>query len=93
MDKVIWYSSSDYEDPERHMLKLPRTYDIARPVEERAIATECAADFHNNHDGWECRWPRDITLYETEDGPPLASFEVDREMVPEFWATKKAVAA
>lgn len=91
MDTVIWYSSSDCEDPTRYALRLPSTYNVKRPIEQTMIARECAEDFHSNHDGWEALWPRDITLYETDDGPPLASFEVEREAVPEFWPTRKEV--
>lgn len=92
-ETVIWYSSSDEDGPTRYQLTLRGPYNITRPIEQSDIAQQCADDFHHNHDGWECHWPRDITLYATEDGPPLASFEVDREAVPLFYATRKAVAA
>ena len=90
---VIWYSSSDCEDPSRYELRLQGPYDVTRPIEQIDIARFAADDFHNAHDGWEARWPRDITLYATEDGPPLASFEVEREHEPHFYARRKEVAA
>lgn len=86
---VVWYSSSDCEEPSRYELLLRNNYDVTRPLEQIDIAKLAADDFHNAHDGWEAEWPRDITLYATEDGPPLASFEVDRECEPCFYAHRK----
>lgn len=92
MKQVIWYSSSDCEEPSRYELALPRGYHIMNKTDQGKLAELCADDFHSNHDGWESRWPRDITIYETEEGPPIASFEVDREAIPHFYVHRKAKA-
>lgn len=84
--KTIWYSISDCQDPTRYQLEVSERFS------ERS-AEAAAHDFHLNHDGWEARWPIDITLYETEDGPPISSFEVHREARPEFLAHRKERAA
>lgn len=47
------------------------------------IAQECAEDFHNEHDGWESRWPRNFTLLD-DSGNELGTFKVDREYEPSF---------
>ena len=85
----VWYSSSDEEDPVRYSTEVPTPTDITRPIEQRQVAEECADHFHSWRGGLFAQWPRDITLYATEDGPPLASFMVERKMVPEFYATRK----
>ncbi len=81
--KVILYSS---ESDCRHSLQVTDRRDMARPREQQQMAEECAQDFHGNHDGWESRWPREFTLYESEDGPALATFQIEREAVPMFTA-------
>jgi hypothetical protein len=51
-------------------------------------AQECAEDFHDNHDGWECNsWPYTFALREKEDGPVVGRYAVEREAVPSFCAT------
>jgi hypothetical protein len=52
----------------------------------RYVAQDCAEDYHSNHDGWECSWPITFTLYDSEDGPALACFEIERESEPVFYA-------
>lgn len=80
--KTIWYSS----EGECHPLEVDSTTCLQRPLEARHVAEKCADDFHSNHDGWECSWPRTFTLHETEDGPVVATFEIEREAVPLFIA-------
>ena len=55
----------------------------------RDVAVDAAEDFHGNHDGWEFVWPLEITLYESEEGPPIARFDVEREVVPQFHAWER----
>lgn len=50
-----------------------------------ALAEAAADDYHSHHDGWEGPWPLLITLL-NDDGTEVGVFEVDREMVPSFWA-------
>jgi len=82
----IWYSTGDNY---RYELSLNGSYDIHRPAEQYDIATQCADDFHSNHDGWEASWPRIFVLYESKSGAELARFEVERETVPAFFAYRE----
>jgi hypothetical protein len=81
--KTIWYSS---ESDCRHPLEVTDRCDMTRPREQKQVAEECAQDFHSNHDGWECRWPREFELFESEDGPAVAKLLIERESVPLFTA-------
>jgi len=54
------------------------------------IAEQAADDYHSNHDGWEGHWPKDIRLHETDGGPVVATYEVEREYSPEFSAELKS---
>lgn len=90
--KPIWYSSSDEEDPERRRIMIADQEDPTRPLEQAAIAERCA-DLFDCEEGRGLHWPRDITLYLLEDGPPVASFHVERQAVFEFVAGRKPIAA
>lgn len=46
-----------------------------------------AQDYYESHDGWESKWPLDITL-ENTDGEKM-TFKVDLEMTPNFYATER----
>lgn len=50
-------------------------------------AVDAAEDYHSNHDGWEARWPLTFAIYETEDGPEVGRFTVEREYEPQFNAS------
>ncbi len=52
------------------------------------IAQEAADDFFSNHDGWECRWPKDFIIY-SEDKKLLGMCEVEQEAQPFFCASIK----
>lgn len=77
---TYWYSVHEV-GPDATRFQLP---GITRRLDD--VAVDAAEDYHSNHDGWESSWPLDITLYETKDGPAIATFEVERETVPEFHA-------
>jgi hypothetical protein len=83
----LWYSvgrdgECRYQLPTFACTGWSRLSEWAR----RDLAVDVAEDYHSNHDGWESRWPLDIDLYETEDGPIVARYEVERESVPSFSA-------
>lgn len=84
--KTIWYS---VDGGDRFSLELSDRVCMTRPYEQVSVAQRCADDYHSNHDGWESSWPLDFTLYETENGDPVATLEVEREAIPEFTATHK----
>ena len=42
----------------------------------------CAADFHSQHDGWECEWPLTFIIY--RDGVELGRLLVHRDTEPVF---------
>lgn len=80
--REFWYSSGGSD--QRYLL---RTYGTLSDV-----AVEAAEDFHSHHDGWEARWPREFVLYDSEDGEPIARFEVERDTEPVFHAHQLAPA-
>lgn len=81
--KEYWYSTTESGEL-RYQLQ-----GVARPL--RDVAVEAAEDYHANHDGWESVWPLDFFIYDTEDGPPIGRFEVERETVPQFFAWERSV--
>jgi hypothetical protein len=55
------------------------------------LAEKCAADFHDNHDGWEySRWPNDDLLFIIfdENMKLVGKFNVYLEFEPSFSATE-----
>jgi hypothetical protein len=77
--RSVWYSVDGYET----------RYELATVFSDgRDVATDAAKDYHGNRDGWESHWPVEISLYESEEGPEVARFEVERETVPQFHATE-----
>lgn len=86
----LWYSVNDDDSEYRFCVKYtPSASSIKDDLDKEMAANHCAEDFHSNHDGWEAVWPLDITLYESEDGPSIAKFEVDREAEPVFYVRRK----
>src|SRR4051812_13285342 len=79
--KTYWYST-DRRGESRYELS-----GTMRPLRDVAIAA--AEDYHANHDGWESSWPIDFFIYESEEGPAVGRFEVERETVPEFYAWER----
>lgn len=59
------------------------------PDDPEWLAEDAAEHFHRNHDGWEASWP--VTIEVFHDGLFLGRFEVDREAVPSFNATRVKV--
>lgn len=79
---MVWYSVEEICDESVYAMNA--SWDEI----DRLVAQECADDYHHNHDGWECQsWPYTFALRESEDGPIVARFTVDREAVPSFTAT------
>jgi hypothetical protein len=79
--KTYWYATADSSDIRYELV------GTMRPL--RDVAMDAAEDYHGNHDGWESRWPLDFIIYESEDGPPAARFEIERETVPQFYAWER----
>lgn len=53
-------------------------------------AAEVAASYyHDNHDGWEDKWPIEFSV-RRDGASKWETFEVDREAVPHFHATRKS---
>lgn len=78
----MWYS---VDDDERFECKDQNLWSNCI---DRSYAEECAEDFEHEHDGWESSWPHNFTLYETEDGPAVATFCVDRDYKAVFYAKR-----
>lgn len=83
--KEVWYSVNDDDG----QYSIETSYNINDSFSLECIAKLCAENYHSEHDGWEAAWPLDITLYESEDGPAIATFEVNREAEPVFYARRK----
>ncbi len=84
MKRTYFYGIEDYG--EGCMFPIETTWPIGD-----CLAEKCADDYHSNHDGWESSWPLTIAIRETEDGPTIARFSVDRETVPQFTAKQLAL--
>ena len=52
------------------------------------VVEDCANDFHNNHDGWESRWPITFRIW-TESNEVLGDYLVERDHEPVFRAHRK----
>jgi hypothetical protein len=78
---TFWYSTAD-DDDYRYKLQ-PHTGYLPD------VAVFAAEDYHSNHDGWESNWPLLFTIYEGEEGPAVARFEVELESIPQFHAWER----
>lgn len=54
-------------------------------TDPRYFAQEAAEYCQNERDGWEWEWP--VVFGIARDGVEVARFNIEREMVPEFYAT------
>ena len=85
--REFWYAVIEvYGEPYRYQM-----HSVLRDAEDWAV--EAAEDYHGNHDGWEAHWPLTFAIYETEDGPEIARFLVERETVPQFHAAPATLQA
>lgn len=55
------------------------------------IAEEAGEDFYSNHDGWECSWPMEFTIFEHDVS--IGRFNVSVEFEPRFDAEQLKAAA
>lgn len=78
--KSFWYSFDD--GVTRYCLR------VHAGSTESDCAVAAGEDYHTNHDGWEARWPKVVRLFSTEDGPEVARFEIERDTMPVFYASK-----
>lgn len=85
INKTYWYSTEN---------SFGLRYELRGSMRNlRDVACDAAEDYHGNHDGWESVWPLEIVIYESEEGPPVGHFEVEREVVPQFYAWERPPAA
>lgn len=84
---IAFYSVVEHGDT-RHEFKANgmTVSKSAAAIHLRWAAEDAASDYHSNHDGWESHWPLTFVIYESEAGPELARFSVDREAAPQFTA-------
>lgn len=84
---TCFYSiAEDGEGEDATRYPLETTWFTPRPREAQAAAEEAAEDYHNNHDGFEAKWPLTVVFYETEEGPEMSRWLVEMEHVPSFSA-------
>ncbi|WGL99114.1 hypothetical protein QE177_04330 [Arsenophonus sp. aPb] len=80
---LIQYAIHDINDEEdRYELEI-NSYDEKW---SDLIATQCAEDYHNNHDGWESDWPLVIRIFANNE--IIGDFKVEMEFWPSFPAKK-----
>jgi hypothetical protein len=88
---IYWYEihGSRYSVESQPYSWSPKNpYDLTDEYDLEALAEFCADEYHSNHDGWENSWPLNISIAESEDGAIIATFSVEREAQPVFYATK-----
>lgn len=84
--KTYWY---EVDGGDRFEIDGPSwAYDLTHDQDQEALVDDCAEDYHKNHDGWEDTWPLKFSIAETEDGPIIATFNVERDYTPMFCAYK-----
>lgn len=87
-DEFKAYDADEREDcawkvPDRRGILYPET---SAPVTDAREAAELYAEyFHNQCDGWESTWPLEFVVH---DGEHYFRIEVEREMAPDFHASK-----
>lgn len=75
------YYKTEQDDSTAFELPNSEDYDL-----DDFTAGQCAEDYHDQHDGWECTWPIQILLAEKEDSAVWKLFLVEREYSAEFYA-------
>ena len=61
-------------------------WNIQSEIDQEMMAAECAADHHENHDGWESSWPLVISLHDPATKQVIVRLSVEREFDPTFSA-------
>jgi hypothetical protein len=85
MNKTYWY-----EVDENNRFPLDAIYDLDDDTIIDCFVGYCAGDYYYNHDGWEDTWPVKISIAETENGQTFASYIVELETEPVFYAERIA---
>lgn len=78
----------DGEDVAKHTIIVQGLYDISDEMDRKLLMQEAAADFHYNRDGWDADWPITFAMYEGDNGPEIARYEIERESRPSFSVTR-----
>ncbi len=81
--RIWFYSVPEQCEKSRYWYVSP----WVRTPSHMFLAECCAEDYHGNHDGRKCDWPLVFVLFDTEDGPEIARFTVELEILPAFNAT------
>lgn len=83
---IIQYSVDGADIKHANYLDPIDVDEDADEFEYEMLAQMAAADYWENHDGWESHWPLNIELF--VDGSSVGVFEVVAEMEPTFSASK-----
>ena len=77
----IWYTVPDHDEESRYSCDVPMW------AEDRDDqAEECAEHYHDQCDGARDEWPLTFVIHDSEDGPEVARFKVERVLTPMFSA-------
>lgn len=82
---LIYYTVEDFNDGFDDAYAMKGNFYLEDNWELEMAAQDCAQNFWTNHDGWECSWPLNFTLY-SPDGKTLGTFEIEQEYDPVFSA-------
>lgn len=85
--ELIYYTVEDFNDGFSDAYDMKGNFYLEDKWELEMAAQDCANDFWSNHDGWECSWPMNFTLY-APDGVALGTFEIEQEVEPVFSARR-----
>jgi len=85
---MVYYSVPDAGGDERYSVEVFGIYDISDEMDRKMLMQDAAEDFHHNRYGVECSWPLVFALHETEEGPEVARYSIERETVPSFMVVR-----
>ena len=83
--ELLYYTVEDFNDGIEDAFAMKGDFYLEDKWELEMAAQDCAQNFWTNHDGWECSWPLNFTIY-TPDGKILGTFEIEQEYDPVFSA-------
>jgi len=70
--------------PHTSFYDLATDLDPDDELDQELLASDCAEDYHDFHDGRESTWPLVLAIHKAPDEPEVFVASVDRETVPHF---------
>jgi len=82
----VRYQVPKYRGARFYEIELRYRVDLTEDHEKTMVAEECAKDFFNNRDGFEAKWPLDISTISVDGYAPF-NCSVELESEPVFSAS------